>query len=407
MFTVYQCAAYLKTSQIQHILLAGVGVGLALLTKGPIGALIPVIALGMDRLLTGQWRDLLKPQWLLAILVAIVVITPMCYGLYTQFDLHPEKTAYGLQGPSGIKFFFWTQSFGRITGDIYWDNNAPWYYFLTSFLWDFMPWAFVGIAGFIYALRRSWSERQRYIEYFTIGGFTLVFVLLSLSKYKLPHYIFPIFPFIAILTARYLSSGMRSMGRMLVIVQLVLIHAFFGAMVFVFIKCFPPDSILLPAGIGIGYVALWSVYFKFRTSVHRVFLMSAVTAICFNLFLSTLFYPRLLQYQSGALAGKVIHQDKMQHVRSYYTYDLSSNSLDFYSGAWIPKADKAGLGQVPSQSWIFTTESGYQEILSQDSGEYQVVREFDDYHITKLKMRFVLKASRPDELTKHLLVEKL
>ena len=59
-----------------------------------------------------------------------VFISPMVYGLYTQFDLQPNKefelsSGMPVKGISGLQFYFWDQSFGRITGDNKeWENDS-------------------------------------------------------------------------------------------------------------------------------------------------------------------------------------------------------------------------------------------------------------------------------------------
>ena len=108
-----------------------------MLAKGPIGFIIPVIAIGFHLLITKQWKKLFDWHWLLVLPVVLIVLAPMLYGLYTQFDLHPEKEAYGIKGPSGIEFFFWTQSFGRITGESEWQNETSFFYFFQTILCDF------------------------------------------------------------------------------------------------------------------------------------------------------------------------------------------------------------------------------------------------------------------------------
>jgi len=129
----------------------------------------------------------------------------MTYGLYHQFDLHPEKTAYGIESPSGVRFFYWTQSFGRITGESEWDNGARYFFFFHSILWDMQPWVLYFILGLVAVIRsyiKGGASSQK--EFITLGGFVLTFAALSLSKYKLPHYIFVTFPFAAIIAEKYL-----------------------------------------------------------------------------------------------------------------------------------------------------------------------------------------------------------
>jgi hypothetical protein len=71
-----------------------------------------------------QWSSFFKWQWLVGLIWVGLLLLPMCIGLYQQFDLHPEKVMYGRSGTSGLRFFFWTQSFGRLTGENVWKNNA-------------------------------------------------------------------------------------------------------------------------------------------------------------------------------------------------------------------------------------------------------------------------------------------
>lgn len=79
-----------------------------MMAKGPIGAVAPALALGSHWLLKKDWQKIFNLKWLIAMIIVLILLMPMCYGLYKQF------------GFEGIKFFFWTQSFGRITGENVW-----------------------------------------------------------------------------------------------------------------------------------------------------------------------------------------------------------------------------------------------------------------------------------------------
>ena len=140
MFSIWQLAEFTEKSKIKNIVLAAIGIGLALLTKGPIGLIIPVVAFSVHFIYKRQWKYFFRWQYIVAAVIIGLILLPMSYGLYEQFDLHPEKTAYGIKGPSGLRFFFWTQSFGRITGESSWDNNPDPFFLGHSFLWSFIPW---------------------------------------------------------------------------------------------------------------------------------------------------------------------------------------------------------------------------------------------------------------------------
>ncbi|MEO6759667.1 MAG: glycosyltransferase family 39 protein, partial [Saprospiraceae bacterium] len=137
---VWQLAEFLQFNQLKNLFWGALYVGLAMLAKGPIGLVLPAFAVGSQLLLRRDWRRLFDLRWLLGLLVVALVLSPMAWGLYQQFDLHPEKELNGRTSVSGLWFFFWEQSFGRITGGNVWKNDTSGFYFLHVYLWAFLPW---------------------------------------------------------------------------------------------------------------------------------------------------------------------------------------------------------------------------------------------------------------------------
>ena len=145
---VWQFAEYIQQKRWHNSLAAFFFVGLAMLAKGPIGLVMPAFAVGTHLLWQRDWRNLFRWEWLAGLAVTALVLAPMCWGLWQQFDLHPEKTVNGRTGVSGLYFFFWEQSFGRITGENVWENDTSGLYFLHVYLWAFLPWSLVLVATF-------------------------------------------------------------------------------------------------------------------------------------------------------------------------------------------------------------------------------------------------------------------
>ena len=75
------------------------------------------MALGSHLIYKRDWTNLFNWRWILGLAIILLVLSPMLWGLYHQFDLNPDATVNGRTGVSGIRFFFWEQSFGRITGE--------------------------------------------------------------------------------------------------------------------------------------------------------------------------------------------------------------------------------------------------------------------------------------------------
>ena len=101
---VWLGCAWLVNGRTIELIGFSVAVGVGLLVKGPIGAVAPFIAVSGQLIYTRAWRKLLDLRLLLVPVIIGLMLLPMCIGLYEQFGAH------------GLRFYFWEQSFGRITG---------------------------------------------------------------------------------------------------------------------------------------------------------------------------------------------------------------------------------------------------------------------------------------------------
>src|SRR4029077_5663913 len=106
---------------------------------------------------------------------------------------------------SGLRFFFWTQSFGRITGESTWTENGHFFFLFQNLLWGFLPWTIFFIGGLVDEMVQL--IRNRFLippggEWITTGGFTMTYCALGMSHYQLPHYIYVVLPLAAIITGK-------------------------------------------------------------------------------------------------------------------------------------------------------------------------------------------------------------
>jgi len=387
-FAVWQLAAFIQRNSWWNFLLGFTGVALAMMAKGPIGIVTIALALGTDFILKKEWKWIFNWRWIIGLVWVLIILAPMTYGLYTQFDLHPEKSAYGIDNPSGVKFFYWTQSFGRITGESSWDNGAGFFFFFHSILWDFQPWMLYLIGGLIASIRwivKGGMTAQK--EFITLGGFILTFLALSLSKFKLPHYIFVTFPFAAILAARFL---VELKGKWALYVQgflNVLFWILCGVGLFL---VFPIQSWVLPVVLLLLFV-LACVFFFRKTDVPERLLFGTITTIfAFNLVLSTHFYPLLINgYQSAGMAGKIARAHGKNEGHFYY-YLKHGHSMDFYYNGIVPSVGAESLESVlKTGDWVLTNEEGRTVIEGQ---KLPFVKKYKlpNFPVTGLKMQFLI-----------------
>ncbi len=410
-FSVWQLATFVKDQSSRGLLLGSIGIACALMTKGPIGLIIPAFGLGADLILKKNWQVLFSKKWLISFIIVGILLLPMCYGLYTQFDIHPEKTVYNLQSPSGLKFFFWTQSFGRITGDIYWNNHAPIYFFILTILWDFQPWIlflFTALVWKVIQLLKCKFKPAHNEEYISFFGFLLPFLALSLSRYKLPHYIFPLMPFASVMTASfiyYIAEHFKRSFRKIQWAHFIWMHAFLILLCTGFLKFFKPDLITISVTL-IGSCLAWLIFVRTHDPVQKTVFSTLTIAIVFNFCLSYYFYPSILNYQSYSMAGKHIKSNYPSENKIYCFEHRGGLSLDFYSNRLAIDADSNTLSTVRKGSLVVTDSSGMRKIQSGFPNQFEVQDSFQDFHITTLSLRFLNPDTRGLTLHKLYLLQK-
>ncbi len=392
---------------LTRILWGGAFAGLAMLAKGPIGLIVPAFAVGAHLLLRRDWRSLFNWRWLAGLSVAALVLAPMCWGLYQQFDLHPEKTVNQRTGVSGLYFYFWEQSFGRITGENVWKNDTSAFYFLHVYLWAFLPWALL-LTG---ALWRRFGElfRQKFRlpegeEAYSIGAFTLAFIALSLSKYKLPHYIFVTLPWAAILTARWLTAAVRENKRtggwryVQLFVFILLATASGLLLGFVF-----PTANPLKWGIAltlIGGALLFSWNYRYRKDADAAVSGGVLTFLGVAFVLNFHFYPNLLPYQSTAAVPRYARQHNIP-VEKLAFFNRHGHALDFYAGQILAemKTPEQIRSAASSQGdfWLYTDAPGLAKLDSAGVA-YTQTASFPHFQVALLKPAFLNPARRAETL---------
>jgi 4-amino-4-deoxy-L-arabinose transferase-like glycosyltransferase len=380
-----------------------------MMTKGPIALFVPLFCFGTDWLLKRKWRQLFSPWHLAdAALIALFLI-PMSIGLYQQYDLHPEKWIDGQQGTSGLRFFYWTQSFGRITGESSWDNGADISFLLVSMLWAFLPWMFLFLGALILNVKELVRQRLRLRddqEWITTGGFILSYLALGMSHYQLPHYIFVVFPLAAIMVAKLLQDffagnryprlcrfykGTQTVSTALLLIGLLLIL-----------------TIVFPAGItGIvlwGLTAgIWLLLVLRKGLPARMFWVSAVTMVLINIFLTHHFYYRLLQYQAGSQVGRYVRQQRIPQERlvAYRMRDPLSG-MHFYAQQVIRMADGPYLPAGPGD-YVLTMDEGLAAIRG-DQRPYELVKSGQLFKVSELTPDFLNRKTRHKALRNYYLI---
>jgi 4-amino-4-deoxy-L-arabinose transferase-like glycosyltransferase len=411
-FSLWQLSEYIRRQRAKNFILGFIGIGFAMLAKGPIGIVVPVAAFGIHFFLRRDWKMIFKWQWFTGLVIVLLILSPMLYGLYTQFDLRPEKTVNGQTGVSGLRFFFWTQSFGRVTGESSWDNDSSPFYFIPTFMWMFLPWSFWFIWAFVKEIIAIVKKRFRIDENeeaIAIGGFILIFIALSMSRYKLPHYIMVIMPLASLLLAKHFWIWQKSLTKDKVAsilkwvhMGLILVLVGLSTWLAVYIFPFPSRQILIAESIIFIFAVMALVY---NRGAWRIIASTAIAVTSINLLLNTWFWPQLLDYQSGSAIGKQILKEGVP-VSRLRTYNLSNHAFDFYTRSIVPQVfDMNHFHELMNQGplWVYTDEAGYQQ-MKEAGLKAESIQSFPEYHVSQMSIDFLNPATRQNELSERYLI---
>ncbi|HET7102440.1 MAG TPA: glycosyltransferase family 39 protein [Terriglobia bacterium] len=185
---------WFRETGLQHRKLLDVlffaAMGLATLTKGPVGFLLPLLSIAVYQALRKKIARLKDLNWGLGLATFFAVTLPWFIAVSIR---HPDFPGYA----------FWQESLERFaTGHSH--RAGPVYYYLIIYLAGFLPWGFF----LLYAgIRRisGWRELRREQHapvLFLLSWAGLIFVFFSISQSKLPGYFLPAMVPLSILMAK-------------------------------------------------------------------------------------------------------------------------------------------------------------------------------------------------------------
>ncbi|MFZ1331999.1 MAG: glycosyltransferase family 39 protein, partial [Flavobacteriales bacterium] len=322
---IWAGAAWMEQRRWWQLILCSIAIAAGMLAKGPMGIMAPLLALGGHVVLAKRWDVLRDPRWLIAIPVIAALLVPMCIGLIEQHGAH------------GLRFYFWEQSFGRITGENRWKDDSSYFYFTHEVLWQMVPWTVFVLAGIWSAI--SGAVKRTGTEYVTLSGIVLVFVAISLSKFKLPHYLYVILPLLAVVGAKAWheerSAWLFRMHALVVILAL-------GAAVVLAAWSFPNGSVPFVALLLVLLVVALLIVRRMGDR-NGLFLATWLVMLGIGITINAHVYPQLLRYQANAQVGKWVAENGYDQDH-FYGMHLSGTAMDFYAGypvRWISNVEEA------------------------------------------------------------------
>ena len=183
-------------------------VALSVLTKGPVGIVLPVLIIGVFLLYTGNVWQVLQEMRLLRGGLLFLLITLPWYILVIWVN-----------GDAYIEAFFGYHNFERFTRVVN-HHGAPWYFYFIVVPLGFAPWSAylpAAIARLHIGRRSHWQQQPRstHLGLFALTWLIVIFGFFTIAVTKLPSYVLPLMPAAAILVALLWShqSTRPTLGR--------------------------------------------------------------------------------------------------------------------------------------------------------------------------------------------------
>ena len=409
MFSIWQLAAWYQTGLWKHFVSAFVGIGLGMLTKGPIAIVVPGISFAIHFLLQRNWKQFFRWEYILGVIIVGLLLIPMSIGLYNQFDLHPGKIIHGVPIQSGLRFYYWTQSFGRYTGENVFNEMNHFTFLLENMLWSFLPWIFIFLTALVlsvYDLVKVRCKLQGTQEFIAAGGFIATYCMLARSQAQLPHYIFVVLPLAAVVTAKglhqiYYSESFLKLQKVLLYFHGFIFSILWTAVMGIVFLVFTDMPVYVKVFAVVGASYFWYVLFFKQTPAPKFISLALYTILGVNFILNTSFYPRLLKYELGVSAAAFINQNKLPKT-SVYLYEIDeSRALHFYGNHSFERIFDSTLLK-PTQ--ILITKASSYPSLQQKFPASKILHQNAYFGVSMLTLPFLNPATRDKEVTPYIIV---
>jgi 4-amino-4-deoxy-L-arabinose transferase-like glycosyltransferase len=339
------------------LILFGAFVGLALLAKGPAAILLAGGAIGIWALATKHWRAAIRlaHPW---VIVAFAIV-----GL-------PWYILCSARNPEFLRVFILRHNFERYLTPVF-QHIQPFWFFLPVTLAALLPWTIFLIPALLEGRRilreKSWTNSPGFF-FACWAVFPVLFF--SFSQSKLPSYILPALPPLALLCA---VGAVRSFSgtRALSMALSLGIAAFWVAAAFFLrhsLRALPPSWLeaapyQLSANVILALaslVTLLLVYSGIRKKLGRTVFLTTLCVIAAVVYTNLRVLPAIEPLYSArwhyVFLARDLHPDRI------FTYDVKRSwtyGLAFYFARelpeWSPNDPRAAL--------VLTTPQGLQEMI--------------------------------------------
>ncbi len=180
-----------EAARKRWMLVAWAGMALAVLSKGLIGIVFPAAAIFLHCLASRDWRLLARLEWVRGAALFLAIAAPW-FVLVSRAN------------PDFPHFFFVHEHFERFLTRTH-RREEPWWFFWPILFVGFLPWMLTLVQAAIEGWRREADSAAFAWRRFALLWSAFVVLFFSASGSKLPAYILPVFPVLALVLGDWIA----------------------------------------------------------------------------------------------------------------------------------------------------------------------------------------------------------
>ena len=188
--SAYGLLRYYHENRPPGLYLFWLGLGLAFLTKGPVGFVLPLMVVVGFYFRRGQQRR------------ALTVHHALGFGLFVAVGLS-WYIYLMMENPAFVRYFLFEHTMERFANPGTFGRSKPWWFYVVLAPAAGLPWAVVLL---VRAVRTPWASLPQAWRNVLLFWVLVPLLFFSLSASKLLLYVLPLFPGVALLVVYYLSQ---------------------------------------------------------------------------------------------------------------------------------------------------------------------------------------------------------
>ncbi|MFA5008700.1 MAG: glycosyltransferase family 39 protein [Candidatus Omnitrophota bacterium] len=181
-----------QNKKLIGLLLSAICMGFAVLTKGPLGILIPFLAVIAFLLIKKDLKFLFCKETIWSFLVLLLTIAPWYILMIQKY------------GNTFINEFILNDNLRRAV-EAQHGGHDTWYYYPSLMVSGMLPWSLFVLGAMIF-LYKGLKQKENSFYIFLVCWIGSVFLIFQAAHSKVANYIFPIFPPIALLTGGFIRD---------------------------------------------------------------------------------------------------------------------------------------------------------------------------------------------------------